>query len=75
MGKINRKEVWVETVGNITRYIKERDEAEYQIVSSSNQLIQVNVSDNLDNTIFNYPLSAYVKFQMNGIMFEQSKMV
>ncbi|RPI61689.1 MAG: T9SS C-terminal target domain-containing protein [Ignavibacteriales bacterium] len=71
------KEVWVETVGNITRYIKERDEAEYQIVSSSNQLIQVNVSDNLDNTIFNYPLSAYVKIpnEWNYVRTEQNGIV
>jgi hypothetical protein len=61
----SNKEVWVETVGNITRYIKERDNADYQIISSSDQLIQINVSDNLDNSIFNYPLSAYVKVPNN----------
>ena len=55
------KEVWVETVGNITRYIKERDSASYQIISSSNQLIEINVSNYLNNTIYNYPLSAYIK--------------
>ncbi|MCU0343001.1 MAG: polysaccharide deacetylase family protein [Ignavibacterium sp.] len=59
------KEVWVETVGNITLYIKERDNAEYQIISSSDQLIQINVSDNLENEVFNYPLSAYVKVPNN----------
>jgi peptidoglycan/xylan/chitin deacetylase (PgdA/CDA1 family) len=71
------KEVWVETVGNITRYIKERDVADYQIVSSSNQLIQINVSDNLDNTIFNYPLSAYVKIpnEWNYVRTEQNGMI
>jgi len=71
------KEVWVETVGNITRYIKERDEADYQIVSSSNQLIQINVSDNLDNTIFNYPLSAYIKIpdQWNYVRTEQNGVI
>ena len=55
------KEVWVETVGNITRYIKERDDAEYQIISSSDQLIEINITDDLDNEIYNYPLSAYIK--------------
>jgi hypothetical protein len=59
--RYSNKEVWVETVGNITRYIKERDKAVYQIISSTNQLIEINVTDNLDNTIFNYPLSAYIK--------------
>lgn len=57
--------VWVETVGNITRYIKERDNSNYQIISSSNQLIEVNISDNLDDTIYNFPLSAYVKIPDN----------
>ena len=55
------KELWVETVGNITRYIKERDNSVSQIISSSNQLIEINVSDNLDDAIYNYPLSAYIK--------------
>ncbi len=53
--------IWVETVGNITRYIKERENSNYQIISSSNQLIEINVTDNLNDEIFNYPLSAYVK--------------
>jgi hypothetical protein len=53
--------VWIETVGNITRYIKERENASYQILTSTNQQIQINLTDNLDNTIYNFPLSAYVK--------------
>ncbi len=57
----SNKEVWVETVGNITRYIKERDAAEYQIISSSNQLIEITLTDNLIDEIYNYPLSAYIK--------------
>ena len=59
------KDVWVETVGNITRYIKERDAASYQIISSSNQLIEINITDDLENGIYNYPLSAYVKIPDN----------
>jgi hypothetical protein len=55
------KEVWVETAGNVTRYIKERDNSEYEIISSSNQIIEINVFNNLDNSIYNYPLSVYVK--------------
>jgi len=55
------KNIWVETVGNITRYIKERDAASYQIISSSNQLVEINVTDDLENEIYDYPLSAYVK--------------
>ncbi len=55
------KKIWIETVGNITRYIKERDDASYKIVSSSSELIEIEVTDDLDNEIYNYPLSAYIK--------------
>ncbi|HEX7356774.1 MAG TPA: T9SS type A sorting domain-containing protein, partial [Ignavibacteriaceae bacterium] len=37
----------------------------YQIISASNNLIEINVTDNLDNTIYNYSLSAYVKVPDN----------
>jgi len=57
----SNKEIWVETVGNITRYIKERDAAQYQIIWSSNHLIEIILTDNLVDEIFNYPLSAYIK--------------
>lgn len=59
--KSNNNEVWVETVGNITRYIKERENASYQIISSNVNKIEINVNDNLDNSIYDFPLSAYVK--------------
>ncbi len=61
----SNKVVWVETVGNITRYIKERDNSIYQIISASNTLIEINVSNNLNHTIYNYPLSAYIKIPDN----------
>ncbi len=61
----SEKNIWVETVGNITRYIKERENAYYQIISSTNNLIEVAVNDNLDNSIYNYPLSAYIKIPDN----------
>lgn len=54
-------DLWVETVGNVTRYIKQRDAAEYQIITSTDQLIEINITDNLNNQIYDYPLSGYVK--------------
>ena len=59
--KSNNKEVWVETVGNINRYINEREEADYQIISANEQKIELNITDGLDDDIYNFPLSAYVK--------------
>lgn len=71
------KNVWVETVGNITRYIKERDAASYEIISSSSQLVEINVTDDLENEIYNYPLSAYVKIpeSWNYVRFEQNGII
>ena len=73
----SNKDVWVETVGNITRYIKERDGAEYQIISSTNQLIEINVTDELENEIYDYPLSAYVKIpnEWNYVRTEQNSTI
>lgn len=73
----SEKNIWVETVGNITRYIKERENASYQIITSSADLIEINVSDNLDNSIYNYPLSAYIKIPIdwNYIRTEQNGII
>jgi hypothetical protein len=73
----SNKDIWVETVGNITRYIKERDDAEYQIISSTDQLIELNVTDELDNEIYNFPLSAYIKIpnDWNYVRTEQNSFI
>ncbi len=75
--RYSNKEVWVETVGNITRYMKERDAAEYQIISSSNQLIEITLTDNLIDEIYNYPLSAYIKMpgDWNYVRLQQGSFV
>ncbi len=73
----SNKEVWVETVGNITRYIKERDAAQYQIIWASNQLIEITLTDNLIDEIYNYPLSAYIKVpgEWNYVRLQQGNFV
>jgi hypothetical protein len=54
----NRSKVWVETFGNVARYIKERDGAKVTVTSSDDKSIKLTLTDNQqDNTIFNYPLS------------------
>lgn len=54
------KEIWVETTGNIVRYIKQRDNFQYEIVLSTAEEIKINLTDDLDDDIYNYPLSVYV---------------
>ena len=59
--KSNNKDVWVETIANITRYIKERDDYFYSVLTYDETQIKLNVYDNLDNEIYNYPLSVFIK--------------
>ena len=53
----NRDRIWVESFGNVVRYIKERNAAEIEVVSSSDESIIIKVTDDLDDSLFNYPLS------------------
>jgi hypothetical protein len=52
--------LWVETISNVTKYIKERDSHFYQVISQSDSLIEIELSDALNNNIYNYPLTAYI---------------
>ncbi len=50
--KSDNEEVWIATVAEVTKYIKERDNFSYQLISSSNSYFEYNVTDQLDNTAF-----------------------
>ena len=54
----NRDKIWVETFGNVARYIRERDSSKITVKSSSSTSITIAVTNNLGkDSIFNYPLS------------------
>jgi peptidoglycan/xylan/chitin deacetylase (PgdA/CDA1 family) len=56
--KDNDKTFWVNTFGNVARYIKERDCLSVVEVSASADKISVNVTDTLSNNeIFNFPVT------------------
>ena len=55
--KSDNNDIWVETVGNVTRYIKERDNFSFNVVSNSSNQIIIDVGDGLDDNIYNYPLT------------------
>ncbi|HZS53351.1 MAG TPA: polysaccharide deacetylase family protein, partial [Bryobacteraceae bacterium] len=48
---------WIETFGNVCRYIQERNAAVLTVVSIDAAHITIQLTHNLDNTIFNYPLT------------------
>jgi peptidoglycan/xylan/chitin deacetylase (PgdA/CDA1 family) len=49
--------VWVETVANITRYMKERESFQYNIIAQTSTQIQISSTDTLNNMIYNFPLT------------------
>lgn len=61
----DNKEVWVETVGNIVRYMKERDNYSLQVILANDNQIKLEMTDNLYDEIYNYPLSVYVSVPQN----------
>jgi oligosaccharide reducing-end xylanase len=53
----NQDKFWVETFGNVVRYIKERQTAYVTETASNYTSITVQVTNSLDNSIFNYPIT------------------
>lgn len=53
----NQNDLWVETFGNVVRYIKERNSLSVAEISAQDTCITVQVTDTLNDTIFTYPVS------------------
>ena len=49
--------IWVSTFGIVARYIRERDSVSVKEVSNNANSITVQVTVNLDNSVFNFPIS------------------
>jgi hypothetical protein len=49
--------IWVETMGNVIRYMKERDHFNYNVISATATQVQISATDSLSNDIYNYPLT------------------
>ena len=54
---LNTKDLWVDTFGSVTKYIRERDSASLSVVSSSSEAIVLNLTDGLDDTIYDEALT------------------
>jgi len=48
---------WVSTFGNVARYIKERNDVSVTELSVTDSNITLQVTDTLDNAIYNYPVT------------------
>ena len=55
--KSDNNKIWVETMGNVTRYMKERDRFHYNVTAQTAAQIKINATDSLNDLIYNYPLT------------------
>jgi hypothetical protein len=53
----NQDKFWVSSFGNIARYIKERNAASVTEIAADDTSFIIQVTDPLDNAVFNYPLT------------------
>ena len=51
------RDIWVDTVGAIVRYMQERIYSTLAVISESETEIILNLTHSLDNSIFNFPLT------------------
>lgn len=52
-----RSTFWVQTFGNVVRYVQERNAVNVAESSNTGDSITLQATDTLDNTIYNYPLT------------------
>lgn len=52
-----RDEIWVDTVANVTKYIKERDYFDYAIKTKSMNELKITIKTTFDPLIYNFPLT------------------
>jgi hypothetical protein len=48
---------WISTFGNVVRYIRERNRVSVTEISADDSVITFTVTDDLDNTVYNYPVT------------------
>ena len=53
----NDNKFWVDTFGNVVRYIRERNAASVSEISAEENSITVQLTDGLDDAIYNYPIT------------------
>ncbi len=63
--KSDEQKLWIETLGNITKYIRERDSYSYEVLAADENSINLRLTDNLNDEIYNYPLTVFIKVPGN----------
>ncbi|HSZ26288.1 MAG TPA: polysaccharide deacetylase family protein [Cytophagaceae bacterium] len=76
--KKNNHELWIETIGNITRYIKERESVSVTLKEETANTISFLISDSLPDELFHYPLTLEITLPLgwkNVIASQKDKVI
>jgi len=67
--------IWVETIANVMKYARERDSFKASVISSNGKEIKISVTDDLQDEIYNYPLTVdiTVPSDWNEVVFTQGE--
>jgi peptidoglycan/xylan/chitin deacetylase (PgdA/CDA1 family) len=57
LNHLKSKKLWVDTYGAVVKFIKERDSSSVSVVSSSNNQIVLNLTDAMNDAIYDQPLT------------------
>jgi peptidoglycan/xylan/chitin deacetylase (PgdA/CDA1 family) len=56
-GQVKEEAVWVDTVSNVMKYLKERDAFVYRVIKEDAGRIELQIDHGLDKSTFNHPLT------------------
>ncbi len=75
--KSDSSEVWVASVADVVKYIRQRQNCITQIISLTDSVIVFNISDNLDDEIYNLPLTCLIKVpdNWNAVYYYQNNFI
>ncbi len=57
VGQVKIGAVWVDTISNVMKYLKERDTFTYHVLKEDKSRIELEIHHGLDKSRFNYPLT------------------
>ena len=61
--KEDEKDIWIQNIANVSKYIKERDSYSYQVIAQTNTQIEIDLTDTLNNEIYKVSLVRWSKQQ------------
>ena len=63
--KSDSLKVWVATLAEVTKYLRQRQNSNIELISVTDSVMVFNISDNLNDDIYNLPLTSLIKVPDN----------